>query len=160
MAKVSDWNSFRVYKSYSDSFRYLYPSQCESFQTNPKNVLYLVWWKTVKNQFDLIRLIPRHQSAWILTNPNPSFQSRSIRINAISDWSLNHSDLGLMDWIDLVLCIYSFLSLKSNLRKSSHFLVNLWGNLLIVSFSLLDFNAVTVDDKIIMIAAILYSNNI
>ena len=39
LAKVSDWNSFRVNQNYSDSFRYLYLSQCESFRTNPKNVL-------------------------------------------------------------------------------------------------------------------------
>ena len=30
LAKVSDWNSFRVNQNYFDSFRYLYPSQCES----------------------------------------------------------------------------------------------------------------------------------
>ena len=71
----------------SELFRYLYPSQCESFRTNPNNVLYLVLWKTVKNQSDLIQLIPRHQSEWIRTNPKPSFQSRSIRINPSSDWS-------------------------------------------------------------------------
>ena len=41
----------------------------------------LVWWKTVKNKSGLIRLIPRHQSKWIRTNPKSSFQSRLIRIN-------------------------------------------------------------------------------
>ena len=41
-AKVSNRNSFRANHNYSESFRYLYPSQCESFRTNPKNVLYLV----------------------------------------------------------------------------------------------------------------------
>ena len=71
----------------SDSFRYLYPMQCELFRTNPRNFLYLVWWKTVKNQSDFIRLIPRHQSEWIRTNPKRSFQSRSIRINPSLDWS-------------------------------------------------------------------------
>ena len=76
LAKVSDWNSFQVNQNYSDSFRYLNPSQCESFRTNPKNVLYHVWWKTVKNKSDLIRLISRDQSEWIRTNPKPSFQSR------------------------------------------------------------------------------------
>ena len=55
LAKVSDRNSFRANQNYSNSFRYLYQSQCESFWTNPKNVLYLVWWKTVKNRSDLIR---------------------------------------------------------------------------------------------------------
>ena len=87
MSKVSDWNSFRVNQNYSDSFRYLYQSQLKSFRTNPKNVLYLVWWKTIKNQSDLIQLITRHQSEWIRTNEKPSFQSRSIGINSSLDWS-------------------------------------------------------------------------
>ena len=88
LAEISDWNSFRVNQNYSDSlWYYLYPSRCESFRINPKNVLYLVWWKTIKNQSDLIRLIPRNQSEWIRTNPKPSFQSRSIRNNPSSDWS-------------------------------------------------------------------------
>ena len=87
LAKVSGWKSFLVNQNYSDSFRCPYPSQCESFRTNPKNVQYIVCWKTVKNQSDLIRLIPRHQSEWIRTNPKSSFQSKSIRINPNSDWS-------------------------------------------------------------------------
>ena len=29
LAKVSDWNSFRINQNYFNSFRYLYPSQCE-----------------------------------------------------------------------------------------------------------------------------------
>ena len=82
--------------SHLELFRYLYPSQCESFRTNPKNALYLVWCKTVKNQSDLIRLIPRQQSALIRTNPKPSFQSRSIRIfiRNQSEWiqGRNYSD--------------------------------------------------------------------
>ena len=44
------------------------------------------WWKTVKNQSALIWLISRHQSEWIRTNPKPSFQFRSIRINPRSEW--------------------------------------------------------------------------
>ena len=36
LAKVSDRNLFRANQNNSDSFRYLYPSQCESFRTNPK----------------------------------------------------------------------------------------------------------------------------
>ena len=39
LAKVSGRNSFRANQNYSDSFRHLYPSQCESFQTNSKSVL-------------------------------------------------------------------------------------------------------------------------
>ena len=42
LAEVSDRDSFRANQYYFDSFQYLYPSQCESFRTNPKNVLYLV----------------------------------------------------------------------------------------------------------------------
>ena len=104
-AKVSDWNLFRVNQNYSDSFRYLYTSQCESLRTNMNNVLYLVWWKKVKNQSDSIRLIPRHQSEWIRTNPKPSFQYRSIRINPSSDWSKPdfHSEL-----IRIIPTLYSF----------------------------------------------------
>ena len=41
----------------------------------------------IKNQSDLIRLILRHQSEWIRTNPKPSFQSRLIWINPSLDWS-------------------------------------------------------------------------
>ena len=87
LAKVSNWNSFRVNQNYSDSVRYLYPSQCESFRTNPKNVLNLVWLKTVKNKSDLIQLIPRHQSEWIRMNPNESETNFSMQINPDLDWS-------------------------------------------------------------------------
>ena len=86
LAKVSNRNSFRANQNYSDSFRYLYPSKCESFGMNPENVLLLVWWKTVKNRSDLIRFNLRQQSKWIRTNPKPSFQSESIRMNPRSEW--------------------------------------------------------------------------
>ena len=69
LAKVSDRNLFRANQNYSDSFRYLYLSQCKSFRINPKNVLYLVWWKTVKNRSDLIRSKPNCQSESIRMNP-------------------------------------------------------------------------------------------
>ena len=104
LAKVSDRSSFWANQNYSDSFRYLYPSQCESFRTNMKKALYLVWWKTVKNRSDLIRFNSRQQSEPIrnqVFNPNPSelgwFQTEfSIRTN------LNHSNLGFIridiDW--------------------------------------------------------------
>ena len=36
LSKVSDRNSFRVNQNYSDTLGYMYPSQCESFRTNPK----------------------------------------------------------------------------------------------------------------------------
>ena len=71
----------------SELFRYLYPSQCESFRNNSNYVLYFVWWKTIKSQSDLIRLIPSYQSEWIRTNSKLSLQTRSIRINPISGWS-------------------------------------------------------------------------
>ena len=103
LAKVSDWNPFRVNQNYSNLFRYLYPSQCESFRTSPKNVLYLLLWKMIKNRSDLIRFKPRQLSKWIRTNPKPSFLSRSIRINPSSNWSkLNESKVGMIridsDW--------------------------------------------------------------
>ena len=121
LAKVLVWNSFRVKQNYSDSFRYLYPSQCKSFRSNPKNVLYLIWWKTVKNQFDLIRLIPRHQSEWIRMNlkqsetnistqinpisdlSKPNFQSESIRMNPRSEWfELIWIEILVSDWIGFI----------------------------------------------------------
>ena len=86
LAKVSDRNWFRANQNFSDSFRYLYPSQCETFRTNPKNVLYLVWWKTVKNRSDLIGFNLRQLSEWIRTNPKLSFQSESIRMNPRLEW--------------------------------------------------------------------------
>ena len=104
LVKVSNWNSFRVNQNYSDLFRRLYPSQCESFRNNPKNVLYLVWWKTVKNQSNVIRFIPRHQLEWIRTNPKPSFQSRSTRINPNSDWSHPNfqTENRISDWFGFI----------------------------------------------------------
>ena len=89
LAKVSGWNYFRANQNYSYSFRYLYPSQFESFWTNPKNILYIVWWKTVKNQSDLIRFIPRNQCEWIRTIQNQVFNqnlSESFRHWIHSDW--------------------------------------------------------------------------
>ena len=46
--------------------------------------------RIILNQSDLIRLIPRNQPEWIRTNKKSSFQSRSIWINPISDWSKPH----------------------------------------------------------------------
>ena len=86
LAKVSDRNSFRANQNYSDSSRYLYPGQYESFRTNPKTFFYLVWWKTVKNLSDLIRFNPRQQSEWIRTNPKPCFQSEYFRPRIHSNW--------------------------------------------------------------------------
>ena len=73
LAKVLDRNSFRANQNYSDSFQYLYSSQYESFRTNSKNALYLVWWKTVKNRSDLIQ-------------GNNTNESESIRIISASEW--------------------------------------------------------------------------
>ena len=98
LPKVSDRNSFRLNQDYSDSFWYLYPSQCESFWTNPKNVLYLVWWKTVKNQSDLIRLISRS----IGMKPNLFETKFSIRINPNSEFGLEQSELVLIRIENLV----------------------------------------------------------
>ena len=41
----------------SELFRNLFPNHSKSFRTNPKN-FYLVWWKSVKNQSDLILFNP------------------------------------------------------------------------------------------------------
>ena len=94
LAKVSNRYSFRANQNYSDSFRYLYPR--ESFQTNPKNFLYLVWWKTVKNQSGLIRFNPQQQlepirirSIRARINPKRIVnkdQSESFRPRIHSDW--------------------------------------------------------------------------
>ena len=97
LAKVSDRNSFWANQNYSDSFQYLYRSQCKSFRINPKNVLYFVWWRTVKNRSDLIRFNLRQQSEWIRTNPIwDSFGliliENSVWINPSSDW------FGLKTW--------------------------------------------------------------
>ena len=104
LVKVSDRNLFRANQNYSNSFRYLYPSKYESFWTNPKNFLYLVWWKKIKNRSDQIRFNPRQQSGWIqnqIFHPNRSelglIQTEfSIRINT------DHSALGFIrinsDW--------------------------------------------------------------
>ena len=86
----------RANQNYSNSFRYLYPSQCESFRTNPKNVLYLTWWKAVKNRSDLIRFNSRQQSEWIRTNPKPSFLPESIRARIDSNRIFNQNQ---SEWI-------------------------------------------------------------
>ena len=101
LSKVSDWNSFRVNQNYSDLFRYLYSSQCESFRINPRNALYLVWWKTVKNQSDLIRLILRHQSEPIRNQVFNPDQSKSIRapIDPNRIFNQNQSE-SFRPWID------------------------------------------------------------
>ena len=107
LAKVSDRNSFRANQNYSDSFRYLYPIQCESFQTNPKIVLYLVWCKTVKKQFVSIQFNLRHQSKWIRTNTNKVFNPNQSKFGIIqTEFSnrinSNESEIGMIrmdsDW--------------------------------------------------------------
>ena len=131
LAKVSDRNSFRANQNYSDSFRYMHQSQCESFRTNPKNVLWFVWWKTVKNRSDLIRFNLRQLSEWIRTNSKPSFQSElgliqgfiSIRINP------NHFDFGFIridrirsDWFFTVFHQTSYKTFFGLVRNDSHWL--------------------------------------
>ena len=77
LTKVLDWNSFRTNQPISRHsgicFRII-PSNSEPIW---KNVFYLIWQKTVKNQSDSIQGI----------NPN---EFESIRINR------NHSDLGFI----------------------------------------------------------------
>ena len=54
----------------------------------PKNVLYLVWWKTVKNQSDIIRLIPRHRSEWIWARIDSDWSGLKTWFRIHSDWCL------------------------------------------------------------------------
>ena len=65
---------------------------------NPKNDLYLLWWETVNNRFDLILFNPRQQSEWIWTNPKPSLQSDLgfILINSDSIFGFDQPELGLI----------------------------------------------------------------
>ena len=130
LANVSDRNSFQTNQNYSNSLRYLYLRQCESFRNNWKNVLWLVWRKMVKNRFDLIRLNPRKLLEWIQTNYKPSFrivqtefwfrinlnesEIRTIRIN--SDWKfgLDRCEFGLIriknlayDWFQFIRIVAS-----------------------------------------------------
>ena len=82
-AKVSNWN---LNPNEPEQFRNLFPKHSESFLTNPKNVLYLFWRKTVKNQSKLIRLTLCQSEESIQMNPNEVFNQ-------------NHSDLEFI-WID------------------------------------------------------------
>ena len=111
----------------SELFRYMYPSQCESFRTNPKNVLYLVRWKKVKNQSDLIGGKIPNKSEWIRAriDPNRIFNSnhsdpRSIQID--SDWKfgLDQSELDFIRIEDLAR-IHSDSCLRLNRIKSDWF---------------------------------------
>ena len=112
------WRKYRI-EIYSDSIRTIpihsdiciraNANHSEPFRTNPKNVLYLVWWKTVKNQCESFR-------AWI---PSDWFwlkiRLKSIRARIDLDWKLGfglvriHSDwcLGInrikSDWF-LTVC--------------------------------------------------------
>ena len=54
LSKVSDWNSFRVNQNYSDSFRYLYPSQCESFRSWIHSDWFWlkIWFGSIQNRID------------------------------------------------------------------------------------------------------------
>ena len=56
----------------------------ESIRTIPIHSDICIWANA--NHSKPIRLIPRHQSEWIRTNPKPSFQSELIRINPKSEW--------------------------------------------------------------------------
>ena len=64
--KVLDWNSIRVNQNYSDSFRYLYPRQCESFRTNP-NESEPIWNQVCKpDQSESIRMNPGLEWFWLI----------------------------------------------------------------------------------------------
>ena len=86
LAKELDWNSFRVNQNYSDSFRYLYPSQCERFRTNPKNILYLPWRKyRIGIHSKPIRTIPIHFDTCIRANANHSKTIRKTFCNSFDE---------------------------------------------------------------------------
>ena len=72
LAKVSNWNSSRVNQNYSEPMRII-PNRSEKRFVS----------RLMKNGQKSIRLIPQYRYEWIRTNPKPSFQSRSIRINLI-----------------------------------------------------------------------------
>ena len=120
-AKVSNWNSLKVNQNYSDSFRYLYPSQSESFSTNPKNVLYLVWWKTVKNQSDLIRL-PRQQCEWIRINPTSDWFGLIWIANLVSH-SFEFIRIDVSELIGLIFNRFSSNEIQSVFRIGSEWFV-------------------------------------
>ena len=93
----SHWVSWRknCIEINSDSLQYLYSSQYESLRTNPKKILYLVWWVTVENQSDLIRFNPRLQF-------EPCLRSEWIRLGfiRIKNLVLIGSDFfGMVPWI-------------------------------------------------------------
>ena len=88
LAKVSDWNLFRVNQNYSDSFWYLYPSQSESFRTNPKNVLFLPWQKyRIEIHSESIRIIPIFVSEPMRIIPNQSEKRFISPLAKVSDWN-------------------------------------------------------------------------
>ena len=92
ISKYPDENiGLKCIPSESGLFRAIPESVSGPFRTNPKNILYLVGWKTVKNQSHLIRFNPRHQFEWNRTIPNQSelglIQIKfSIRIDPKPEW--------------------------------------------------------------------------
>ena len=125
LEKVSDRNSFRANENNSDSFRYLYPSRCESFRTNPKNVLHLVWWKTVKNRSDLVRFSPRQLSEWIgnqVFDSKQSFHSVSIRAR-IDPFFIKRDIKRFSDWFGMIR-IGSDANIGMNRNSSDWFGIN------------------------------------
>ena len=69
--------------SESKLFQAILESVFEPFRNDPKNILYLVWWKTVKNQSDLIQF-NRNESEL-------SFQSESIRTRIYLNRTFNQN---------------------------------------------------------------------
>ena len=93
LAKVSDLNLFRVNQNYSDSFRHLYPSQCESFQTNPKQVLHLPWHKyRIGIHSEPIRTIPRSEWFGLILIENLVWINPSSNLFGLKSWFRFGSD--------------------------------------------------------------------
>ena len=87
LAKVSDWNSFRINQNYSDSFRYLHPTRCESFRSNPKNQVF----NPDQSESNRSRIVPnrifnQNQSEWIQGRNDSDWIALIWIENLVSDW--------------------------------------------------------------------------
>ena len=94
--------------SQSELFRFIPISVSEPMRIIPKQSDKRFVSRLMKNGQKSIRLNPINSETSIRTNPNTSFQSKSIRLNPSSDWSKPHfqSESILMnpssDWFGLI----------------------------------------------------------
>ena len=99
ISSKSDWSGLKTwFRIGSDSFGLFIPNQSEKRFVS----------RLMKNGQKLIRLNTINFETSIRTNPKPSFQSRSIRINPISDWSKPNSQsepiwiIPTLNWVWLI----------------------------------------------------------